>query len=286
MLKTLAALIVMCGVAFSQDAPPNEPTQPPASDQRGADKIPFTVKVLPADNAKEQADKAEHDRQEKAVIDEKLAFETQRIADYTNRLGWFTLMLFCAAVGQIALFWVQLRYMGSDIRRARDAFIAANRPKLIVRDVIVWQPSTFESTFSGDFEGFKEGEKLTGHLVIVNIGGTPAKIEFIDKIAFWTKTRLPLRRPYDGRAVERVDPPIIVPAGEGRQIVSISCARPMGPEAKDVTTRQDGWRLYIMGWIRYRDDLGVQTHMKFCREWQYPDERFRAVSDDHYESEC
>lgn len=94
MLRAIAALFVMCGVAFSQDAPTNEPAQPPARNQRGTDQEPFTIKILPAPGAQEKADKEEHERADKSQIDRKLAFETQRIADYTDRLALFTLFLF------------------------------------------------------------------------------------------------------------------------------------------------------------------------------------------------
>jgi len=167
----------------------------------------------------------------------------------------------------------------------RKTFIAANRQKLIVRDVVMWQNSTFQSTFDGEFEGLKEGDKIQGHLVVVNIGGIDATIEFIDKMFYWTKSRLPMVRPYDEHTIHKLNPTIVLPAGEGRQTSPISCNKPMGPEARDVTTRKDKWRLYVMGWIRYRDELGTQTHMKFCREWQYPEERFSAINDPHYESE-
>jgi hypothetical protein len=100
MLRLLAALLLLSGVAFSQDAPPNEPTQPPARNERGTDQEPFTVKILPAPGAQEKADKEEHERAEKAQIDRKLAFETQRIADYTDRLALFTLFLVFVAMGQ------------------------------------------------------------------------------------------------------------------------------------------------------------------------------------------
>jgi hypothetical protein len=44
------------------------------------------------------ANKEERERQEKKKIDEKLALETQRIADYTDRLALFTFLLICVAV--------------------------------------------------------------------------------------------------------------------------------------------------------------------------------------------
>jgi hypothetical protein len=98
---------------------------------------------------------------------------------------WTALATIAIAAFTGTLWWATLgtpRATNQTIRLTRKAFVAANRPKLIVRDVVVWQASTFESTFIGDFEGFKEGEKLAGHLVVVNVGGTDATIEFIDKM--------------------------------------------------------------------------------------------------------
>jgi hypothetical protein len=102
-------------------------TQPPASDPRGADQVPLAIKILPATDAKEQAEQAERDRKDKAVLDEKLAFETQRIADYTERLARFTIFLFCVAIAQAVLFAWQLAYMRQSMRDATTAATAAKR---------------------------------------------------------------------------------------------------------------------------------------------------------------
>lgn len=129
----LALLAVIASDSWAQSKQPSPqskpPAQPPATDQRGTDQIPLSVKILPATDAKEQADKTERDRKEKAIIDEKLAFETQRIADYTDWLAVFTGLLFLIAILQAALFFWQLRYMRDEGKRARAAFISANRPK-------------------------------------------------------------------------------------------------------------------------------------------------------------
>jgi len=105
-------------------------TQPAAPDQRGTDQVPLTVKIQPAPDAKEKANKEDHERQEKAKIDEKLAFETQRIADYTDRLALFTIFLFCAAVAQAGLFvwqlWLILKSL-KDAKIASDAATVAAR---------------------------------------------------------------------------------------------------------------------------------------------------------------
>jgi hypothetical protein len=128
------AIALVLLVTFASDSlgqskqPPTQSkpaTQPPAPDQRGTDQVPLAVKILPATDAQEQAEKAEHERKEKAIIDEKLAFETQRIADYTDRLALFTVLLFCVAVAQAGLFLWQLRYMRQGMRDAEMAAKAA-----------------------------------------------------------------------------------------------------------------------------------------------------------------
>jgi hypothetical protein len=134
-MRWLVALLLLTGSALAQsqqppassNAPTNPAAQPAAPDQRGTDQVPLTVKVLPGQDTKEQADKAEHDRKEKAVIDEKLAFETQRIADYTDRLTWFTLLFFFAAIGQIALFFWQLRLIKESLGPAETLALTAQR---------------------------------------------------------------------------------------------------------------------------------------------------------------
>src|SRR5258708_4720130 len=101
LVRWFFALLLLMGTALAQSSQPstssNSPSkkaaQPTTTDQRGTDQSPLSVKILPGPQTKEQADKEERERREKASIDEKLAFETQRIADYTFYLGIFTLAL-------------------------------------------------------------------------------------------------------------------------------------------------------------------------------------------------
>src|SRR5882672_8057474 len=99
--------------------------QPSTPEQRGTEQVPFAVKIIPGQDAEEKANKEEHDRQEKAKIDEKLAFETQRIADYTDRLALFTIFLFCVAVLQAVLFVWQLLLIRESLIDAKVAADAA-----------------------------------------------------------------------------------------------------------------------------------------------------------------
>jgi hypothetical protein len=132
-LPCLLAIAIAAGaLAQSQREPPRTPpggqnAQPTAPDQRGTDQIPFTVKILPTQPPKEETEKAETEKTEKTTIDRKLAFETQRIADYTRDLTAITAFLFFIAVIQAGLFFWQLLLLRHG---ARDATVAADAAKL------------------------------------------------------------------------------------------------------------------------------------------------------------
>jgi hypothetical protein len=113
--------------------PSKQSTQPPAPDQRGTDQSPVVVKILPAPNTEKQTEKQEREWQEKELIDKKLAFDTQRIADYTWWLASLTGCLFAIAVIQAGFFFWQLRYMRKGME---DAAIAANAAALSARAAI------------------------------------------------------------------------------------------------------------------------------------------------------
>lgn len=161
-ILTLAlCLAVVSDSAQSQrgsrsNPPRTESAQPAAPEQRGTDQSPFTVKILPGPDSKERTDKEERERQEKAAVDKKLADETQRIADDTFWLGMFTLALFFVALGQIALFWKQLRLIRESlvdakvaadaakaaantaqkqVELARDEFNSTHRPKIRLKHI-------------------------------------------------------------------------------------------------------------------------------------------------------
>ncbi|MGO8844311.1 MAG: hypothetical protein ACLQFI_02990 [Methylocella sp.] len=145
----LALLLAMMGDSSGQSRrhgqlPINQPAQPTAPDQRGTDQMPFTTKILPGENAKEKAEQEERERREKdekSAVDKRLADQTQRLADetenlaaYTRWLAGFTLLLFIAAVGQVALFVWQLRLIRESLKDAKVAAEAAETTANIAKD--------------------------------------------------------------------------------------------------------------------------------------------------------
>ena len=66
-LMFLAAFASNHWEQLNQRHPPQskQAAQPAAPDQRGTDQVPLTVKILPAQDAEKQADKAEHKQRRK-----------------------------------------------------------------------------------------------------------------------------------------------------------------------------------------------------------------------------
>jgi hypothetical protein len=42
----------------------------------------------------------------------------------------------------------------------------------------------------------------------------------------------------------------------------------IGQEAHEIALGQGAWRLYVMGWVEYGDDLGQVRRTSFCREFR------------------
>jgi hypothetical protein len=160
--------------------PSDSPTQPSATDQRGTDQVPFTVKVIPSETAKDKADKEEHERAEKAGVDKKLADETQRLANetqslasYTGGLAIFTFFLFCAAVVQIGLFVWQLKLFRASLGHTKTAAIAAlQSAKAAIDAQRPW--IKLDVNIASDLSDDGHGARLQFDVTISNVGNSPA----------------------------------------------------------------------------------------------------------------
>lgn len=140
------------------------PAQETAQDQRGTEQRPPAVKILPTANAEAQAAQAEQREKERANTDKRLADETQRLADYTRILTIITGFVFAAAIGQIALFFWQLRLIAAESISNRANFIAGRRAWVSIESVKL-KPDT-KITEEGIFFGVE--------VLVKNLGQTPA----------------------------------------------------------------------------------------------------------------
>jgi hypothetical protein len=241
-------LILSGGIAFAQsqqlptesNPPSAQAIQPTAPDKRGTDEMPLSIKVLPSEDAQIKGKQEEQERNEKAEIDKKLAFETQRIADYTFWLGAFTLALFCAAVGQIALFWIQLNYMRQTVR---DAALA-QRAYVTVE---------LEGIHPFITEGAPAQPIALGHVVFKNGGHLPAK-----------NFRWFVNIETDADALRKIFPiPETEDGFEGTTVLAPGSTMKFG--TSKITLPPDGW-VYVWGAVIY-DAIAPGRMTKFCHRY-------------------
>jgi hypothetical protein len=166
----------------------------------------------------------------------------------------------------------------------RMQYIADKRPRLRVRHVSIIRPTPIGSEKS---PLFKQGEKIRGSLVVVNIGGIEARIIESRYCFYWGKESLPMDPPLEeafsplfGGEV----PPLI--GGESRGI-PVESLQAMDEHANDFLADQGKWHIYIIGMVRYADISfpPVERFMGFCRVYRRPasgpgEGRFYAVEND------
>lgn len=246
--------------------PSGNPAQPSTPDQRGTDQIPLTVKVLPSEGTKDKTEKEDRERAEQAGINKKLADETERLANETQTLGWytgklaiFTLLLFFAAVGQIWLFVWQLRLIRKGIDLTKDEFISTHRPRIILRDVCKGQG----------------GEIL---YMLVNSGGSKATIMeswIIAEVVPPDQSRNLRSYGHDdlGRLTftggEMKDLTYPVPREIGLYTIGHSVPR----------IGEENWNSYFAGAILYSDAAGNRRRSVFRRRWDHGRQGFYRTDD-------
>jgi hypothetical protein len=167
---------------------------------------------------------------------------------------------------------------------ARLQYLATHRPHLRVRHVsVVTANYTGQPTVL-----FNHGAKIRGGLAVVNVGGTKATIIESRYRIFFSRDGLPLTAPYDENYHNLLLVGQVLDIGE-------SCAIPIcdeiimepPPPGVDLELRQferGGWKIYVMGQIRYQDESGHDRFMGFCRVGDGKS-GFRAVNDPDYEYE-
>jgi hypothetical protein len=268
-LRWLLVALVLLGTfasdSWGQSKQPPVQSKQAAPDQRGTEQVPLAVKILPATDAKEQAEKFEHDRKEKAVIDEKLALETQRIADYTDRLVLFTIFLFCVAVVQAGLFFWQLRYMRRGMRDAETAAKAAEDSAKATRESVTLARETAERQLrayvyidGGSFKQIKAEPTriyIEAHQLFKNFGHTPAynfrcagRLDILDA-----------ENPVFAESPEPIGQSIIGPGGERSSNIRKG---PISPDdlAAIVVKKK---AIYVWGYISYVDAFGKSRTLEY-----------------------
>lgn len=177
--------------------------------------------------------------------------------------------------GQIALSHQQL-----ELSRQEAAY--TRRPHFRVRFARVEQRQGFR---------IRESYPVTVKIDILNNGAADATVFRSHLEIFWTNTGLPGYFPYvnDEFGVHRFNDFVsggqkteyTVIAGRGPQQTEVVGFRIMGAEAEDVESGQNGWKMYLLGWIGYRRlDDSYSRFFDFAMEYQPDTGRFSPLVGD------
>jgi hypothetical protein len=239
----------------SANAQSKQATQPPEPDQRGTDQSPLAIKILPAQDAEKQAGKQERERQEKELNEKKVAFDTQRIADYTWWLASITGFLFVVAVLQAGLFTWQLARMRRD-------WISNNRPRIVIRSV----DGPFTQPNGWQFVRLNICNTGSSIAIVQELGGDLAR----RKDGLWLN-------PGAGSEPTKIDPTSLISGQRHHVIVVAKVVYPDTALFEDVTT--DGIELCAFGAIRYADQNGVVRENGFFRVLDPKSQKFLPSQD-------
>jgi hypothetical protein len=205
-------------------------------------------------------------------------------------IAWFTVTLARATTGlrtsaddQIAESKALRKIAETQATIANAQHLAEHRPHLRVRHVSLGTPQVPLRTPNVDSE-------ITGGFVVVNVGGTKAKIVDSRYLIHFARTRdgLPMHSPLDDSWTEIFAPNSPdLGIGESRAIPIIGNVWIGTDQARGNTfilLRNNEWTVYVMGQIQYQDDGGNDRFMGFCRRWA-GEGTFEAVPDPDYEYE-
>lgn len=238
-------------VAHQIDKPKAQPTNDAAkTDERGTDKIPITVKVLAAPDAKAKADAEKEEEQRKAANDDALRL-------YALLTTIFTGALMCAAFVQAGLFIWQLLLIADSAkdtaelaRAARDNAAAAKQQaeetRLLQRAYISIEPQGIRN-FS------KSPTAAIAHIQIKNVGHLPAK-----------NVRWDLKvTPSKANDLDDFDVNLLSPKGADVIFPGMEVRRGSEPTETAPTERQKGF-FYVWGIVCYNDGFDPDRWTKFC----------------------
>ncbi len=187
----------------------------------------------------------------------------------TGILAWYTARLWQTTKKSLDI-------TKESVDLAKKELILTQRPILRVSTIIISR-----TVLSGEKPGLVAiGKPVNGQFYVANVGGTPATITNIGCWVHAFSTPLPMKRPYEGENGNITITQILNP-GESTPITFIS--EPLGVDHQSVMVGT--FRIYVMGWIEYRDDLKINRRLNFCRVYRATDGRFFPVDDTDYESQ-
>jgi hypothetical protein len=164
----------------------------------------------------------------------------------------------------------------------REAFILGNRPKLVVRDVVVDDVARLINY--RHIPGGPSSDPLIGNVLTVNVGGTPANLTDEYSEVIFKRAGEPLS-PGDNRFQGRPTGAMRLPPGVNTRAIGFStpAEEPLSDTLfDDILTGEV--EVFLLGWIGYRDELENYRHTSYCRKWDLTRLRFVYTDDPDYES--
>jgi hypothetical protein len=167
-----------------------------------------------------------------------------------------------------------------SIELARADFLANQRPKLHVRNIVVHRYPRRQIPPVPLFQG---GSTVSGQLYVSNVGGTPATLREYLILVYWSQDELPMERPYEGedgvKSETRIEP------GTSRTLLFESKEWMEVGAGAAIRSGDGAWKLWVMGWVEYDDDLKVTRRTAFCRRFDKRVQRINIVEDNDYDHE-
>lgn len=168
----------------------------------------------------------------------------QESSKWLDPITWFTLLLVIVGAGQAYFLWRAVNATNDSIKLARDEFLAAHPPKIIVRRVSVLH------------------DPLRIEYLILNVGHTDATIIESDAVIRidTAESHLPFYPQYSGN--RNVMGNITIKRGE--QMPSMKSFSSELTNSWELIEKGD-YRLIFNGWITYQNPGGYRGYTAFGR---------------------
>lgn len=191
------------------------------------------------------------------------------VLDPTNLTAISTLGIFAFTIVLAGVGICQARLIRSTIDLARDEFLSTHRPEIIVHNFEVAREAT------------DDGEPIGAQFVVVNKGATAASILDIRAKIFMTANLRPgAHLPSIGYVGHQLR------GGEIIKDVAVF-GGVLDSAVSDINsgfgTKHSGPKLWCVGRITYKDDVGRQRETGFCRSYDAVRECWVKEPDSDYE---
>lgn len=165
-----------------------------------------------------------------------------------------------------------------DTERMR--LLAEHRPRIAIRSIGI-------TMANGQL--FQRGRRVTGSMVIVNVGGSPAQIRQAEYRFFWGRSGLPMVPPLSDNEVTPLWGAVRLPrfmVAHESCLLPIKSDRPFDEDA-DAVLNGNGVFIYLMGVVLFADSDLQERWMGFCRKYviRRGERRFVPVDNPDYEYE-